>query len=120
MFIRPTLRAHHTIRGVFNVTEPTSGKLADIISTMRTQDPKMWECKFTPISNIDEYLRLLKMHGTPKEELELIEAKHKSVAPQPPRDIPPRFPYVHKVNKEQVYINTRIKGSKVKVSIINA
>ena len=120
MYIRPTLRVHHSARGGVQYMEPTSGRVADIIAKMRAPDPLMWERKFTPISNLTEYLRLLEFDGTPKEELDIIEAKHKSVT-KPPRIVnsTPKCAYVHRVEKEQVYITTRIKGSKVKVSIVN-
>lgn len=119
MFIRPTLRERYTVRGAFRVTEPTSGKMADIVATMRAPDPVMWEYKFTPIYNLSEYIRMLKIFGTPDEELAVIEAKHKSVTLPPPRVIPPRQPYTPKVTTQQVYINTRIKGSKIKISIVD-
>jgi hypothetical protein len=102
------------------MTEPTSGRVADIISKMRSPEPLMWERRFTPIANLPEYLRLLELDGTSKEELDIIEAKHKSVTiPLRLVNIPPKHPYVQKVDKEHVYVNTRVKGSKVKVTIVH-
>lgn len=89
---------------------PLTGRLA----TMMAQKPvKVWEWKFTPVRDLDAYLRSLKNAGTSEEELEVIRQKHERHLPPPPA---PKYVYKPETGPHNpVKTTVKVKGGKVRV-----
>lgn len=77
------------------------------------KEARMWEWKFTPVKDIDGYLRSLKNAGTSEEELEGIRQKHERHLPPPPA---PKYVYKPETGPHNpVKTTLKVKGGKVRV-----
>lgn len=108
MYKRPVINIK---RGAGEFTGELTGQLAEMVRPKATRE---WEWKFTPVRDLDAYLRSLQNAGTSEEELEAIRARHERHMPPPPA---PKYVYKPETTPQNpVKVNLKIKGGKVKVS----
>ena len=91
-------------------TGELTGRLATI---MAHREPRVWEWRFTPVRDLDAYLRSLKNSGTSPEELEEIRVKHERHLPPPPV---PKYVYKPETGPSNpVKVTLKVKGGRVRV-----
>lgn len=90
---------------------PLTGRVAEAVAQKPTRE---WEYRFTPIKEIDAYLRSLRNTGVSEEELAELRVKHERMIP-PPQE--PKYRYIPETGPHNpVKTTLKIKGGKVRVS----
>ncbi len=108
MYKRPVINMK---RGAGEFKGELTGRLAEMVKPKVTRE---WEWKFTPVRDLDAYLRSLQNAGTSEEELEAIRARHERHMPPPPA---PKYVYnPATTHQNPVKTTLKVKGGKVKVS----